>query len=572
MLIRTPWRRQPQTALGLAPYFAQRAIYVLNASLPRALTGQTLPSSFTVPVATPDGRAFDFVPTAPQALTTGTTDFWADGTSFTLLFQGRTIGSSANGIFGGNEGYNPALASNVNIFLPYSGDGSVYWRWGAGESEGTSSLSVAGLTFAQSDWWAFTVGPRGMEIWQNGVRVGSNSGTPSRTGTAGGLIGAASTGGGSDLQVRGTLIATFKEQLPAAFLARRDYWGIFKPQRRRVWAPSSAANQSIAVPAGSLTLTGRTPTVSQTAHQSIAVPAGSLTLTGQTPTVTTTSQQSIAVPAGALTLTGFAPTISANQSIAVPAGALTLTGLAPTVTSGANQAISVPAGALSLTGTAPSVTLTDHQSISVPAGSLSLSGLAPSVATTDHQSVAVPSGALTLTGFAPEIGGAQQIIVPAGTLTLTGYEPTVLDGSQVRQVPGGGRVRAVVNGRRFEGTRAELAMLLRKLAEEHAEEDDDRAEEGKPPKKRVIRLKSAEKATVETAPRTQAETTRIELPASVRESIDLSEADEIYREAYARRVAIQQDDDDVMQLAEQYRQKRIAAVQSLAKIIEKLRP
>jgi hypothetical protein len=41
----------------------------------------------------------------------------------------------------------------------------------------------------------------------------------------------------------------------------------------------------------------------------IAVPAGSLTLTGYAPTVNTTAGTNIDVPAGALTLTGYAPAV-----------------------------------------------------------------------------------------------------------------------------------------------------------------------------------------------------------------------------------------------------------------------
>lgn len=111
----------------------------------------------------------------------------------------------------------------------------------------------------------------------------------------------------------------------------------------------------------------------------VAVPAGSLTLAGQTPTVRATANKTVAVPAGALTLAALAPTIKTPRTVAPPAGTLTLTGFAPVVNNGANITIQVPAGTLTLTQRTPTVTATANRLISVPAGALSLKGYAPTV-------------------------------------------------------------------------------------------------------------------------------------------------------------------------------------------------
>lgn len=142
-----------------------------------------------------------------------------------------------------------------------------------------------------------------------------------------------------------------------------------------------------------------------TSGNTIAVPAGSLVLTGNAPTVVATANQTIAVPAGALVLTGNAPTVavSDHQTVAVPAGALTLTGYEPTVTTTADHVIQVPKGALSLTGYAPTVGLTDHKTVAVPAGSLTLTGYAPAVDNVGSQTIAVPAGSLVLTAYAPSV-------------------------------------------------------------------------------------------------------------------------------------------------------------------------
>lgn len=84
--------------------------------------------------------------------------------------------SSAFGVFQtGVDG-----TTRCGAHLPYV-DNTIYFDFG-GTTEGTSRLSVAGLTFGD-DTWVFTTGARGMEIWQNGVLRASNSGTPTRVAT-----------------------------------------------------------------------------------------------------------------------------------------------------------------------------------------------------------------------------------------------------------------------------------------------------------------------------------------------------------------------------------------------------
>lgn len=67
------------------------------------------------------------------------------------------------------------------VKLP-AADGTVYWDYG-GVTAGTTRITAAALTFGD-DTFGFTVGPRGMEIWQNGQLRASNSANPTRTGTS----------------------------------------------------------------------------------------------------------------------------------------------------------------------------------------------------------------------------------------------------------------------------------------------------------------------------------------------------------------------------------------------------
>jgi hypothetical protein len=206
-------------------------------------------------------------------------------------------------------------------------------------------------------------------------------------------------------------------------------------------AAGGGGGNTIAVPAGSLTMTGFAPTVATTANNVIAVPLATMTLTGNAPTVTATQNNLIEVPAGSLTMTGFAPSVQVggNQSISVPLGTLTMTGLTPTVTATNHQTVAVPAGSLSLTGFAPTVIASANNVIAVPAGSLTINGFAPTVAVSDHNLIAVPLGTLTMTAIAPSVqaSGPQVIDVPLGALTITVYAPTVINSTPNEQSTGG---------------------------------------------------------------------------------------------------------------------------------------
>lgn len=189
---------------------------------------------------------------------------------------------------------------------------------------------------------------------------------------------------------------------------------------------AAGGGTTVSVPAGSLTLSGKVPTVIATANQTVAVPAGSLALTGLAPTVLT--PVTVAVPAGSLSLTTQTPivTATANQNIAVPAGSLTLTAQTPTVVTSGSQVVDVPAGSLTLTGYAPTVIATANVTVSVPTGNLVLTANAPLVQTPIL--VAVPTGQLALSAQTPLVVATTNVVidVPSGALTLSPLAPEVL--------------------------------------------------------------------------------------------------------------------------------------------------
>ena len=193
--------------------------------------------------------------------------------------------------------------------------------------------------------------------------------------------------------------------------------------------------------AGSLTLTGQTPTVLTTL--SAEPGAGSCTLTGHIPSVTVSVSLAEEPGSGSLTLTGHAPTlaISDNHTASPGAGSLTLTGyieynyggpglrlvgFEPTV------AIEVPsgdtiepgAGSLTLTGQAPTIDRTENVIEEPGAGSLTLTGQTPTI--TVNHIVSPGTGSLTITGEIPLILVSITVEPGNDALVLTGHIPTLV--------------------------------------------------------------------------------------------------------------------------------------------------
>jgi len=107
----------------------------------------------------------------------GCSDFGASGypaswlplKQVTVLHKHKRTGAVTDhcgfGVIGGDQ------TDRLGTHFPYAG--VIYWDFG-GWTEGTSRLSKAGTP--EDDTWVFTAGPRGMEIWRNGVLWASNSG------------------------------------------------------------------------------------------------------------------------------------------------------------------------------------------------------------------------------------------------------------------------------------------------------------------------------------------------------------------------------------------------------------
>lgn len=141
--------------------------------------------------------------------------------------DGTARNSAAIGVVPDGTSYNGVC----NLDIPAS-DGKLYFDFGGVTSPTTRLGGISGLTYGD-DVWIATVGPRGMEVWQNGVKVASQSATPTRTNSDTaqfGLWGAdPATYAGGDLAESGLLLV-YGHQLSESEIARLSFdpWTPFR--------------------------------------------------------------------------------------------------------------------------------------------------------------------------------------------------------------------------------------------------------------------------------------------------------------------------------------------------------
>lgn len=175
------------------------------------------------------------------------------------------------------------VGEKCHAYLPYS-DGTVYWDFG-GDVAGTTRLSIGSLSFGD-DIWAFTTGPRGMEIWQNGIRRANNAANPSRTNsTASFQLGQGGFVTTSDF-FECWLFLVYGRQLDATEIIEvhsNPYSMVLPPQPlRRYFVAPSGGPQSIDL-AGSLTGAGTLGNLTSKPFAGSSMGAGALAKQGQKP-------------------------------------------------------------------------------------------------------------------------------------------------------------------------------------------------------------------------------------------------------------------------------------------------
>ncbi len=209
-----------------------------------------------------------------------------------------------------------------------------------------------------------------------------------------------------------TANGTFADYAPTA------KWVINPTYRRKVWAtfqPTAAGGADVQPTAGSLTLTGASPSVALLI--AVAPSAASLTLTGASPTVS--RAKNLDIGGTSLTLTGESPAIDRLYGLSPAAGTLTITGAQPSIA--LKRDITLTAASLALTGESPSVSKGIDRAIT--AGTITLTGESPSVAL--KRDITLTAGDLAITGATPGVALKRDASLAAATLTLTGESPAV---------------------------------------------------------------------------------------------------------------------------------------------------
>lgn len=156
----------------------------------RATTGGWVDAVQKTPGYTATGGSFGLGQFGPKRSHTATSDKFSGvgignnlpaGKDSTLLiiYAKRDTTNRNSGVLG-FQASSPG-SGNYGFHGPFS-DGKIYFDF-AGNTDGVTRLTVTGQTWVAGvpSVWIFTTGPRGMECWRDGVKVGSNSATPSRT-------------------------------------------------------------------------------------------------------------------------------------------------------------------------------------------------------------------------------------------------------------------------------------------------------------------------------------------------------------------------------------------------------
>jgi len=184
------------------------------------------------------------------------------------------------GVFGSSSTVN---THRMGVLLPFT-DGKVYWDFG-GLTEDATRESVAGLTTSGYHAWAFTSGPRGMEIWQDGILRSSNTANPTRVESGDAYQIGFSAASSSDLANYYWLFM-HRNQLPVNLLRKilLDPYNILcAPQVPRIRISPRITSPSLTPGTGALALTGIAP--NSLSEGLIQPEGGSLALSGLVPIV-----------------------------------------------------------------------------------------------------------------------------------------------------------------------------------------------------------------------------------------------------------------------------------------------
>lgn len=387
---RVPWTRQPSYAASLSDIAREAKTFVLP------MGGRVSPVSLAGPAWTVSGTPkSSYGPPGNAIETTGTSQYWdtsvADGaftTAFTAIFvlQKTDTTNRESSLFGVTSWTDYIL----NAHVPWS-DGTTYFDFGG--NSGERRVSVAGLDYSKPTCLIFSAGPRGLEIWQDGILRASNTTAASRTSISKNVTIQNGVVTLSDLQ-KIYLCALWDKQFSQQqnFAFTKNPWQLFAPISRTFLMGADAGGGS------GLTVTGTVGAgVAEGSQASISL--------GTT----------ISAGIGAAAAAGLAAAISLGTTVGAGIGAATAEGLQAGVSLGTT--ISAGTGAGTASGLTADI-LTSGLTVSAGIGEATAEGAKAGI-----------SLGLTLSagiGAASADGISSTIVVPTTTSdSVGGYWPEV---------------------------------------------------------------------------------------------------------------------------------------------------
>ncbi len=275
--------------------------------------------------------------------------------------------------------------------------------------------------------------------------------------------------------------------------------------------------------------------------------------TGVTGTLARTNANDTSAASGTTTVNGSLARTNANDT-SVASGATTVLGTLARTNANDTSAASGSVGGGSVSGT---LAYTNANDTSAAAGT-------PTV-----------NGALARTNFNDTAAAAGWAGTISGTLATTNANDTAaasgVVGIAIPGLSGAPSWHTRIGDRVVRGSKREIEELLRQLARQHAEEDEERIEQAEPAKKRAVRVVGPGRAkVVETA--TAAVT--VAPPILQSAGITAAQASAVYEQAYVahmHREAIRQDDEDIEGVIEHVSKRRASAGLALLQQIEALK-
>lgn len=439
LTLRTPWTRQPQTPAGVNRDYNLKRLWVPG--LDDLVVGERdLPQSTPANGVVPWGMAYRTNNGSAERhdLSSGSSFVTTGSTGFSLLVKMRWGSTLGDGQGAGVRPVGGAVSLRATFYLGTAG--SIFFDFGGATNGTTRVTGTTSTTAGRVTTYLATTGPRGMELWENGVLIASNGANPTRT-SSGQAFSVGDVYGGFAGNADYGIVACWDGQIPTplAALYSGDPLKLFAPIQRTIWVPSAGGGPTYTLTAasGSFALTGQDAGLAF--NRVLAADTQSYTLTGQATGLA--FNRTLAAASGSFTLTGQDAGLAFNRVLSAASGSFALDGQDVTLTytpiSGATYTLGAASGSFALTG--QDTGLAFNRVLTADTQSYSLSGDVAGLAfnrvlTADTVSYALTGqdASLSYTGF------TYKLMADSASFALTGQDAS-FEFSGTTGVGGGGR-------------------------------------------------------------------------------------------------------------------------------------